>query len=128
MNPIQDIDVLCERWSKGPVIVIGDAAHAMSPAMGQGANQGLEDAAVLVHFLSKGLTSDKSPDIESLLHQVYEIRIERVKMIHAASRARSMMNNESSKSKPIDMTSAELRRILEEIDAWEAPVETNVCD
>lgn len=36
MNPIQDIDVLEGTWSKGPVIVIGDAAHAMSPAMGSG--------------------------------------------------------------------------------------------
>ena len=35
VDPIHDIDVL-PCWSKGPVIVIGDAAHAMSPSMGQG--------------------------------------------------------------------------------------------
>jgi len=127
VQPIQDIGVLEGTWSKGPVIVIGDAAHAMSPSMGQGANQSLEDAAVLVHYLSKALRDDDcSPSsIASCLQQVYDNRIERVKRIHTASRTRSMMNNETTRSKPIDMSSEELQRVLQEIDEWKAPVETN---
>ena len=35
------------RWSRGPVVLLGDAAHAMLPHQGQGANQTIEDAAVL---------------------------------------------------------------------------------
>jgi salicylate hydroxylase len=35
------------RWSRGPAVLLGDAAHAMLPHQGQGANQAIEDAAVL---------------------------------------------------------------------------------
>ncbi len=35
------------RWGEGPVTLLGDAAHAMTNAMGQGANQTIEDAVVL---------------------------------------------------------------------------------
>jgi len=41
------------HWFKGHVILIGDAAHAMTPNMGQGAGMGLEDAAVLVELLQE---------------------------------------------------------------------------
>lgn len=35
------------RWSRGRVTLIGDAAHALVPHHGQGANQSIEDAVVL---------------------------------------------------------------------------------
>jgi 2-polyprenyl-6-methoxyphenol hydroxylase-like FAD-dependent oxidoreductase len=35
------------RWGRGPVTLLGDAAHPMRPSLGQGACQALEDAAVL---------------------------------------------------------------------------------
>jgi 2-polyprenyl-6-methoxyphenol hydroxylase-like FAD-dependent oxidoreductase len=38
-------------WSRGPVVVVGDAAHAMRPHLGQGGCQGIEDAAVLARFV-----------------------------------------------------------------------------
>jgi FAD-dependent urate hydroxylase len=34
-------------WHKGSMIIIGDAAHAVSPASGQGASMAIEDAVVL---------------------------------------------------------------------------------
>jgi len=39
------------QWSRGPVVVVGDAAHPMRPHLGQGGCQGLEDAAVLARFV-----------------------------------------------------------------------------
>jgi len=140
IDAIRDVDVI-EEASKGPVILIGDAAHAMSPSLGQGANQSLEDAAVLVHGLAK-LFSKKAKDdgggdddddkdgpivgknaIEATLKKVWEERFERVSMIHAASRARSADNNKSSKKAPVDMTSTQLQEILAKIDEWDAPVD-----
>ena len=40
-------------WSKGPIVLVGDAAHAMRPHLGQGGCQGLEDAAILAGFVEE---------------------------------------------------------------------------
>lgn len=37
------------QWSRGPVVLVGDAAHPMRPHLGQGGCQGLEDAATLAY-------------------------------------------------------------------------------
>eukprot|EP00588_Corethron_pennatum_P010881 CAMPEP_0194266184 /NCGR_PEP_ID=MMETSP0169-20130528/1174_1 /TAXON_ID=218684 /ORGANISM="Corethron pennatum, Strain L29A3" /LENGTH=464 /DNA_ID=CAMNT_0039006811 /DNA_START=14 /DNA_END=1408 /DNA_ORIENTATION=+ len=129
IDPIYDVDVL-DCWWKGTAIVIGDAAHAMSPSMGQGANQSLEDASVLVHELTNiftqtkaGISNDRSIALQQALKTVCRSRIDRVKRIHAASRARSFGNNETCKEKPLDLTSTELMELLIEIDSWRAPLD-----
>jgi len=38
-------------WYRGPMIIIGDAAHATSPSSGQGASMAIEDALVLAKCL-----------------------------------------------------------------------------
>jgi salicylate hydroxylase len=40
------------RWSKGRVVLLGDAAHALVPHHGQGANQSIEDAVVLADCIA----------------------------------------------------------------------------
>jgi len=47
---IYDIDHL-PRWSKNRVVLIGDAAHAMSPHAGQGASVALEDSMYLAKLV-----------------------------------------------------------------------------
>lgn len=41
------LTIRCEPWSSGRVLLVGDAAHAILPFYGQGANAGFEDCAVL---------------------------------------------------------------------------------
>lgn len=43
--------VRCRRYFDGRSVLIGDAAHAMAPNLGQGANSAFVDAAVLAHEL-----------------------------------------------------------------------------
>jgi 2-polyprenyl-6-methoxyphenol hydroxylase-like FAD-dependent oxidoreductase len=49
-NDIYDRDPL-ESWGAGRVTLLGDAAHPMTPNLGQGACQAIEDAAVLARCL-----------------------------------------------------------------------------
>ena len=42
------------RWTRGPVTLLGDAAHPMLPFLGQGAAQAFEDAAMLASCLAGG--------------------------------------------------------------------------
>ncbi|WP_395376284.1 FAD-dependent oxidoreductase [Marinicella sp. W31] len=44
-------DVVMTHWHDGKTVVIGDAAHAMSPQLGQGANMALTDAVHLCEEL-----------------------------------------------------------------------------
>jgi 2-polyprenyl-6-methoxyphenol hydroxylase-like FAD-dependent oxidoreductase len=46
-------EVRLDRWARPPVFVAGDAAHAMTPNLGQGANSAMVDAMVLVRLLGE---------------------------------------------------------------------------
>jgi len=48
--PIYDMPEL-DHWSKGNVLLMGDAAHAVAPHSGQGASMAIEDALVLAAAL-----------------------------------------------------------------------------
>jgi 2-polyprenyl-6-methoxyphenol hydroxylase-like FAD-dependent oxidoreductase len=49
-SPIEEVVV--DRWVQGRVVLIGDAAHATSPNMAEGASMALEDALVLTRMLA----------------------------------------------------------------------------
>jgi FAD-dependent urate hydroxylase len=45
-------EVVLESWTTGPVLLVGDAAHATAPTLAQGAAMAFEDAVVLGEVLS----------------------------------------------------------------------------
>jgi 2-polyprenyl-6-methoxyphenol hydroxylase-like FAD-dependent oxidoreductase len=65
-NDIYDRPVLTE-WGSGRVTLVGDAAHPMTPNLGQGACQALEDAVVL------GDSLQTHPNVQDAL-RAYEAR------------------------------------------------------
>lgn len=51
-SPIEEVTL--EPWVRGRVALVGDAAHAMSPNMAEGAGMALEDALVIADTLASG--------------------------------------------------------------------------
>jgi salicylate hydroxylase len=71
------------RWSRGRVVLLGDAAHAPLPHQGQGAGLAIEDAYALGVLLAKGALKDYGE-----VFQVFErLRKRRASLVQAYSRA-----------------------------------------
>lgn len=47
-------DIRCRAWSRGRVAILGDAAHAMSPNLGQGACTAMSNALALAQAVTAG--------------------------------------------------------------------------
>lgn len=82
-----------EKWNHDRVCLIGDAAHAMTPALGQGANQALEDAFVLAQCAHDALHAGKS--ISHALSSYSAQRITRANDIVVGSRKKTSLFWES---------------------------------
>jgi 2-polyprenyl-6-methoxyphenol hydroxylase-like FAD-dependent oxidoreductase len=66
-------------WYRGRVVLIGDAAHATSPHVGQGAAMALEDGLVLAEELAT------APSLDEALNNFDQRRYERCKFIYDVS-------------------------------------------
>jgi FAD-dependent urate hydroxylase len=64
-------------WHRGPMVIIGDAAHATAPSSGQGASMAIEDAVVLARCLRD------LPDIRRAFAAYEKLRRGRVERIVA---------------------------------------------
>ena len=78
-NDLYDRDQ-ARLWSRGAVVLVGDAAHAMRPHLGQGGCQGLEDAAILARFV------DGTEDLAAAFTRFAEFRCPRVSAIARESK------------------------------------------
>jgi salicylate hydroxylase len=81
-------------WTKGRLMLLGDAAHAMLPHLGQGANQGIEDGVALAIFL-EGRSAGEVPDI---LPQYEKFRRERTDVVQAEARKNGLRYDSRSGS------------------------------
>jgi salicylate hydroxylase len=73
------------EWTKGPVALLGDAAHAMLPFAAQGAGMAIEDAAVLAKCLADS-DRDDVPAIAAGLQRYARLRQPRVARVQRAAR------------------------------------------
>ncbi|HEX4721414.1 MAG TPA: FAD-dependent monooxygenase [Pseudonocardiaceae bacterium] len=73
------------HWSRGRAVLIGDAAHAMLPHHGQGANQAVEDAVVLARCIVDAPTNEHTAAFE----RYQRLRRSRTRKIQHASLATS---------------------------------------
>lgn len=71
------------NWSRGPVTLLGDAAHAMLPFAAQGAGMAIEDAAVLAKCLAD---SGDNATIPAALTRYAALRRERVARVQRMAR------------------------------------------
>jgi salicylate hydroxylase len=77
-----------ERWTRGRIALLGDAAHAMLPYLGQGAAMAIEDACVLAAAIAR-----HSDDLDAALFAYQRVRVPRAKAAVLGSRARAHENH-----------------------------------
>lgn len=58
-----------QSWTKGRLVLLGDAAHAMLPHLGQGGNQAIEDGVALAVLIEDQISADL-PHILRLYEQL----------------------------------------------------------
>lgn len=76
------------RWTDGPVVVMGDAAHPMRPHLGQGGGQALVDGALLADLLATG---DSPAAVFEVFEAFERARRRPTQRIVRASRAASLL-------------------------------------
>jgi FAD-dependent urate hydroxylase len=83
--PIEEVTL--DAWSRGSVLLIGDAAHATSPNMAEGAAMALEDGLVLAECLDPGR------DIAQILARFQARRRPRTQWVRAQTHRRDRTRN-----------------------------------
>jgi len=98
-GPIEQVTVT-EPWARGRVLIGGDAAHATSPHMAQGAAMAAEDAIVLAAELDRGERLDQALDAW------YRRRLPRATLVQDYSAA--LMRQEQGEPTDADLRLLEL--------------------
>jgi 2-polyprenyl-6-methoxyphenol hydroxylase-like FAD-dependent oxidoreductase len=81
--PVEEVNPL--TWSKGRVVLVGDASHASSPNMAEGASMAMEDALVLAECLAT------NGDVPAALEAYRARRAERVGHVQATTHRRDRL-------------------------------------
>ena len=122
--PIHELAKPLASYYNTKVVLIGDAAHAMTANLGQGACQGLEDAAVLARLLRAGSTDFSAYDTHRRRRSQQVARQSRLigRALHTGGDRVTAARNWILKHMP----DAEINRQVQAVTAWEVP-ELGVC-
>jgi 2-polyprenyl-6-methoxyphenol hydroxylase-like FAD-dependent oxidoreductase len=74
-------EIRLPRWVDGRVALLGDAAHAMTPNLGQGAAMAMEDAKALAEAVAEGASSGGGAGLDASIdawHRRRRARVERI--------------------------------------------------
>ncbi|HEX5532693.1 MAG TPA: FAD-dependent oxidoreductase [Actinomycetales bacterium] len=130
----RDIEELASplvSYVHGRQVLVGDAAHAMTPDLGQGANQALEDAVTLALLISESAAANDpmTGDLTGLLSRYDRARRPRTQLI--ARRARGV-GRMGQMAHPVGATVRDAvlplvpskiwRSALEQVQSWAPPV------
>lgn len=128
--PIHELAGRLGSFHRGRVVLLGDAAHAMTPNLGQGGGQAMEDAAAL-SVLLRPLAPSSVPDaarLHTTLERYDALRRRRTQRIAQRSRAigrvAHVRNPTVSKLRDLLLRSIPqwmLRHQVRRIQTWEPP-------
>jgi len=77
---------LSKKWGEGPMTLLGDAIHPITPNLGQGGCLAIEDAAILARCLNKYASADKQGGVTSALRKFEALRFARAAAVRRYSR------------------------------------------
>ncbi|RCJ19450.1 FAD-binding monooxygenase [Nostoc minutum NIES-26] len=108
---------ICDRlplnfWSQGRVALLGDAAHPMAPALGQGANSAFEDAYELA------LCFSEASSIQEALANYEQRRIPRTQLIQTRSALGEMRYYETDNEAAARQMQEQSQMSSEEFQNW----------
>ncbi len=108
---------ICDRlplnsWSQGRVTLLGDAAHPMAPALGQGANTTFEDVCELAWCFSR------AESISEAFSSYEQRRIERTQIIQTRSAEGEMHYYETESEKSARLALQQVSQNPEELQHW----------
>ncbi|MGW4563737.1 FAD-dependent oxidoreductase [Streptomyces sp. NPDC004561] len=114
------------RWVDGRVVLLGDAAHPMAPALGQAANMALEDAVVLASELRTHVVNGGRGDFGTALRAYQRQRAERTARVVLLSRRQGLLDQGTGKVQSLVRNTAMSLRgrkdaALHEITRWAVP-------
>ncbi|MFD0267182.1 FAD-dependent monooxygenase [Streptomyces sp. NPDC127106] len=102
-HDIHELATPLPAYAAGRVALLGDAAHAMTPNLGQGACQALEDAVTLAAELAAG------PDVETALTRYDAVRRPRSQAVARAARRAGLLGHRLSHPVAVSLRNGALR-------------------
>ncbi|MFD0021741.1 FAD-dependent monooxygenase [Streptomyces sp. NPDC058382] len=81
-NDVHQMTEPLPAFHRGRTVLLGDAAHAMAPTLGQGGNQAIEDGIVLAHHVTPGVdlgaglaayTADRLPRTSAIVRKAGQV-------------------------------------------------------